>query len=140
MIDPLTLVSPRCGLVEPVGIEPTSEMRSTKDSTCVLGAPGRHRTSDLRFTKPLLYQLSYKRETWGRSYRPAASTTAPERTRTHLDHCVIKPLSLPNLYQSVLMPSCACFKVIDPLQTAAWALFSTTSLTWNPITPGASTG
>lgn len=24
------------------------------------GAPGRNRTADLRFTKPLLYQLSYK--------------------------------------------------------------------------------
>lgn len=24
------------------------------------GAPGRDRTADLRFTKPLLYQLSYK--------------------------------------------------------------------------------
>ena len=24
------------------------------------GAPGRNRTRDLRFTKPLLYQLSYK--------------------------------------------------------------------------------
>lgn len=24
------------------------------------GAPGRDRTRDLRFTKPLLYQLSYK--------------------------------------------------------------------------------
>lgn len=26
----------------------------------VSGAPGRNRTADLRFTKPLLYQLSYK--------------------------------------------------------------------------------
>lgn len=25
-----------------------------------IGAPGRNRTADLRFTKPLLYQLSYK--------------------------------------------------------------------------------
>ena len=25
-----------------------------------IGAPGRNRTRDLRFTKPLLYQLSYK--------------------------------------------------------------------------------
>jgi hypothetical protein len=26
----------------------------------ISGAPGRDRTADLRFTKPLLYQLSYK--------------------------------------------------------------------------------
>ena len=26
----------------------------------MVGAPGRNRTRDLRFTKPLLYQLSYK--------------------------------------------------------------------------------
>ena len=29
------------------------------------GATGRNRTDDLRFTKPLLYQLSYRGETGG---------------------------------------------------------------------------
>ena len=29
------------------------------------GAPGRNRTADLRFTKPLLYQLSYKGASFG---------------------------------------------------------------------------
>jgi hypothetical protein len=31
-----------------------------KDHSLKNGAPGRSRTRDLRFTKPLLYQLSYK--------------------------------------------------------------------------------
>ena len=50
-----------------------------EDETCVPGpkllllkqkngATGRTRTDDLRFTKPLLYQLSYRGERWERLY------------------------------------------------------------------------
>ena len=34
------------------------------------GAPGRNRTADLRFTKPLLYQLSYKGTALRLAYSP----------------------------------------------------------------------
>ena len=34
------------------------------------GAPGRNRTADLRFTKPLLYQLSYKGTALRLAYLP----------------------------------------------------------------------